>query len=212
VRRTSRLPDPLDRDGLRLAPPVRAVVDATRQAPSLRDVRAVMCAALNGKHTTYGDLATERRAEYSRGLHLLGRALDDWTAGARSAPEAEMADTLRVEVARGHLAPFLLNPKIYAGTVLLGALDVYVPGCAVGAETDSLRHHGSADSLAATLDRHATMTRHGIELEHVTPARFRQRPAGWAAMFAAVAESRRGLGDPAGLRIEPVGPLQGVRP
>lgn len=211
VRRTSRLPQALDRDGLRLAGAVRAVIDATRQTAQLRDARAVVCAALNGKHTTYEELVVERRAEYARGLRLAGHALEDWAAGARSAPEAEMADALRAEVRRGRMPPFLLNPQVYAGAVLLGSPDVYVPGCALGAESDSVRHHGSVQGLDATLDRHKTMVHNGIELEHITPTRFRRSPAGWAAMFAALADARRGLGDPSGLRIEPVGPLQDGR-
>ena len=208
TRRTRRLPVPLDREGLRLAPSVRAVVDATRQAPELRDARAVVCAAINGKHTTYEELVKERCAEYARGLRPLTHALDDWAAGARSAPEAEIADALRIEVAAGRMPPFLLNPKVYAGPVLLGSPDVYVPGCALGAESDSMRHHGSSDTLDATLVRHKTMTHHGVELEHVTPARFRRNPTAWAAMFAGLADVRRRVGDPPGLRIEPVGPLQ----
>jgi hypothetical protein len=109
------------------------------------------------------------------------------------------------------MPPFLLNPQVYAGAVLLGAPDVYVPGCALGAESDSVRHHGSRDALDKTLDRHKTMSRHGIELEHVTPARFRRDPAAWAALFAGLADARRGLGDPTELRIVPVGPLQDGR-
>jgi hypothetical protein len=211
TRRTRRLPEPLDREGLRLSPPVRAVIDASRQAPTLRETRAVVCAAINGKHTSYDELVTERRAEYSRGLRFLRHALDDWAAGARSAPEAEIADALRVEVGRGRMPPFLLNPEVYAGPVLLGSLDVYVPGCSLGAESDSVRHHGSSDALDATLVRHKTMASNGIELEHVTPTRFRRSPAAWAAMFAGLADQRRGLGDPPGLRIVPVGPLQDGR-
>jgi hypothetical protein len=211
VRRTSRLPAPLHWDGLRLAPTARAVLDAARLAGDLRGVRAVVCGGINGKHTSYDDLVRERDAEPRAGLGLLGHALRDWAAGARSAPEAEIADALRVEVRRGRMPPFLLNPEVYAGAVLLGVLDVYVPGCSLGAEGDSVRHHGAADSLDATLARHKTMTHHGIELEHVTPTRFRRSPAGWAAMFAALADSRRGVGDPRGLRIVPVGPLQDGR-
>jgi hypothetical protein len=201
----------VDWDGLRVAPATRAVLDATRLAADLRAVRAVVCAGINGKHTTYDDLVGERDAEPRPGLALLRHALRDWAAGARSAPEAEIADALRIEVRRGRMPPFLLNPKVYAGAVLLGSLDVYVPGCSLGAESDSVRHHGSSDDLDATLVRHKTMTHHGIELEHVTPTRFRANPSAWAAMFAALADARRGGGDPAHLRIEPVGPLQDGR-
>jgi hypothetical protein len=120
----------------------------------------------------------------------------------------EVADELRRLVRAGAMRPFLLNPRVYAGPVLLGSTDVYVPGSALGAETDSRRHHGSVDQLDTTLTRHATFAHYGVRLEHVTPTRFRQAPAAWAAMLAAIAEQRRALGDPTGLRIEPVGPLQ----
>jgi hypothetical protein len=211
VRRTSRLPDVADRNGLRLVGAARAVVDAARHSPGLREVRAVVCAALNGKHATYDELLAELHAEPRPGLALLRRALRDWADGARSAPEAEVADALREQVHRRAMPPFLLNPEIHEGPVLLGALDVYVPGRSLGAEVDSVRHHGAEDSLDATLTRHAVMTRAGLELEHVTPTRFRRSAAAWAATFAALAEQRRGRGDPSGLRIEPVGPLQDGR-
>lgn len=211
VRRTSRLPVAVDRGGLRIVGPSRAVADAARLAPALRDVRAVVCAAINGKHVQYDELVAERLAEPRPGLRLLGHALRDWADGARSAPEAEVADALRGLVRSGQLPPFLLNPEVYCGPVLLGAVDVYVPGCALGGETDSVRHHGSEQGLDATLTRHAVLTRAGVQLEHVTPTRFRSNPAGWAGMFAALAAERRGLGDPIDLRIEPVGPLQDGR-
>jgi hypothetical protein len=114
-------------------------------------------------------------------------------------------------VRAGRLPPFLLNPNVYDGPVLLGAPDVYVPGRSLGAETDSARHHGSDDDLNATISRHGVFFRAGLQLEHVTPARFRQSPQAWAALFSAMAQQRVGMGDPAGLRIEPVGPLQDGR-
>lgn len=205
VRRTSLLPAVVPRDGLRLVGPARAVVDAARCAQGLREVRALTCAALNGRHLTYdGLLATASRPVSA----TLTRALRDWSDGARSAPEAEVADALRDQVRRGNMPPFLLNPALYEGKVLLGAVDVYVPGCALGAEVDSVRHHGSEAHLDATLTRHAVITRAGVELEHVTPTRFRRSPGAWAAMFATLAQQRRNLGDPMGLRIDPAGPLQ----
>lgn len=208
VRRTSRLPVGTERDGLRLVGAARAVVDATRLSTSLREVRAVVCAAMNGKHVSYDDIAAERTAEPRPGLGRLNHALRDWAAGSRSAPEAEVADALREQ--KG-MPPFLLNPQVYDGAVLVGALDVYVPGCSLGGEVDSVRHHGSPDDLDATLSRHGVITRAGVQLEHVTPARFRLAPAAWAARFALLADSRRGMGDPGQLRIEPVGPLQRAR-
>ncbi|MBK5307831.1 MAG: hypothetical protein JJD92_14195 [Frankiaceae bacterium] len=198
------------RGRLRLAGPTRAVIDACRITRSLQDVRALVCGAIRAKHTTYQALVTARASEPRAGLGLLGRALQDWADGARSAPEAEVADVLRDEVRAGRLPPFLLNPNVYDGAVLLGAPDVYVPGCSLGAETDSVRHHGSEQQLSGTLSRHQVFERAGIVLEHVTPSRFRQSPRAWGALFSAMSDDRCGLGDPKGLRIEPIGPLQPV--
>lgn len=210
VRRTSRAAPWSDRMGVRVATAPRAVLDAARLLPGLRDVRALVCGALNAKQTSYDALLREWTAEYRDGLALLGRSLQDWADGARSAPECEVADALREQVWRGQLPPFLLNPGVYDGAVLLGAADVYVPGRALGAETDSRRHHGAPDALDTTLQRHKVFAAAGIQLEHVAPVRFRRDPAGWAALFAAIAEQRGPIGDPAGLRIEAVGPLQPV--
>jgi hypothetical protein len=210
TRRTSRLPDWTDYDGVRVACAARAVVDACRLSGSLRDVRGLVCGALNAKHTSYEALSRERAAEPRAGLALLGHALQDWADGARSAPEAEVADELRDDVRAGRMPPFLLNPKLYVDDALVGASDVYVPGCALGGEVDSRRHHGSPQDLDATLERHAAFEAAGIRLEHVTPARFRRNPALWTSQFASIATARGPSGDPSGLRIEPVGPLQPV--
>lgn len=207
--RTARMPALAARDDdLRLAETSRAVVDAARSCASLRDVRGLVMAAMNAKHTNCETLRTELEAGPRRGSALARRALDDWSDGARSAPEAEVADALRAEVRARRLPPFLLNPNVYDGAILLGAPDVYVPGCALGGETDSRRHHGGEDDLDATLERHAAFHVAGLQLEHVTPARFRRSPAVWAARFAVIARQRQPLGDPPGLRIEPIGPLQ----
>jgi hypothetical protein len=211
VRRTQRSARWCDVGGVRVAEAPRAVLDACRVHSGLRDVRGVVCGALNAKLTTYDALRLEHRAEYRDGVALMGRALDDWADGARSAPEAEVADELRELVWRKQMPPFLLNPNVYEGAVLIGATDVYVPGCALGGETDSVRHHGSAQGLDDTLSRHADFERVAVRLEHVSPARFRRSPRAWGLMFAALAEERRALGDPPGIRIEPIGPLQPVR-
>jgi hypothetical protein len=212
VRRVSRLPAWTDMAGVRVASPTRAVVDAARTTDDLRGVRALVCGAIHGGHTTYEELAVEAGQQARSGIGLLTRALQDWADGARSAPEAEVADALREQVLRTRMPPFLLNPRLFVGPVLLGSPDVYVPGCSLGGETESVRHHGGADALDATLARDADFRHNGVQLEHVTPARFRSGPEAWAARFAALAAGRAAGGDPPGLRIEPVGPLQMGRP
>lgn len=111
LRRTSRLPDVADPRGLRLVAPARAVVDAARVARDLREIRGVVCAALNGKHVLHDDLLAERLAEPRAGLGRLARALRDWSDGSRSAPEAEVADELREQVRLGRMPPSCSTPR-----------------------------------------------------------------------------------------------------
>jgi hypothetical protein len=209
-RRTSRPAEFHEDKGLRLAGTTRAIVDAARQCASLQDVRGLIMASVNGKHTTAAALRRELDDGPRRGSGWCRRALDDWDDGARSAPEAEAADWLRDEVRAGRCPPFLLNPTVVIDGVELGSPDIYVPGTALGNEMDSRRHHGSENDLDATLLRHRRFADHALVLEHVTPARFRRDRAGWARTFAALAEGRRHLGDPAGLVVKPAGPLQPV--
>jgi hypothetical protein len=205
--RSARPPAFFDGAGLRIAAPARAVVDAARMCAALQDVRGLVMAALNGKHTTAADLRRELDAGPRRGSGLCRRALDDWDDGARSAPEAEAADWLRDEVRARRCPPFLLNPTLYLDEVELGSPDVYVPGTGLGNEMDSRRHHGSTDDLDATLLRHKLFAAADLQLEHVTPARFRATAPAWARGFAALATSRLGQ-EPPGLVVVPAGPLQ----
>jgi hypothetical protein len=209
-RRTARPAEFYDDEGLRLAGTTRAIVDAARQCASLQDVRGLVMAALNGKHTTAAALRCELDAGPRRGSGWCRRALDDWDDGARSAPEAEAADWLREEVRAGRCPAFLLNPTLLVDGVEVGSPDVYVPGTGLGNEMDSRRHHSGDKDLDATLLRHRRFADYAVVLEHVTPARFRRNPAGWAWSFAARADARRHLGDPPGLVVKPTGPLQPV--
>jgi hypothetical protein len=206
--RTTRPADyPARDDGLRLAEPARAIVDAALMCGCLRDVRGLVMAALNGKHSTAARLRRELDAGPRRGSGRCRRALDDWDDGARSAPEAEAADWLRDEVRARRCPPFLLNPTLELDGVPLGSPDVYVPGTGLGSEMDSVRHHASAHELDATLLRHRRFLAAGVHLEHVTPSRFRADPAAWARQFASAAMSRRGQ-EPPGLVVLPAGGLQ----
>lgn len=197
-------------DGIRLADVTRAVIDTARMTQSLRDVRALVMAAMNGGHTVASLLRKELDAGPQRGSALSRRALDDWDDGARSAPEAEAADWLREEARARRCPPFLLNPVLYLDGVRIGSPDVYVVGTGLGNEMDSKRHHGAADDLDATLSRHAVFAAAGVSLEHITPHRFRRDPSRWASNFAAVARQRLGQ-EPPGLVVVPVGPEQPVR-
>lgn len=204
LHQTCRLPRPVVLDGWPLAPVTRAVADASRWSPSLQDVRALVLAAVGDKRTTVEALDAELDGGPRRGSAHLARAVVDAHRGARSAPEAEAADSL---LATGGMPAFLLNPEIWMDDVLVGVPDGYVPSLGFGWELDSLRYHGSSDDLAHTFDRHQGFDDIGIGLLHVVPARMRRAPEAWATSVAQRCRSRTGWGPPPGLVVVPKGPL-----
>jgi hypothetical protein len=173
LHQTLRLPPAVLQDGWPIAPVTRAVADASRWSPSLQDVRALVLAAVGDRRTTAAALAAELDAGPRRESARLARALVDAARGARSAPEAEAADSL---LSTPGMSPFLLNPEIWLDGVLVGVPDGYVPSLGFGWELDSLRHHGSSDDLAHTFDRHQDFGDIHVELLHVVPARMRREP------------------------------------
>lgn len=95
IHRTRRPPEPRHVEGLPTCAPARAVVDACRALPSLRDVRALMADAVNQRLVGADQLAAELRAGRSGGSALPRRALADVAIGCRSAPEYELRDLFR---------------------------------------------------------------------------------------------------------------------
>lgn len=189
--------------GRRWARPVRAVHDACTGRP-LQDVRALVAAAVGDGWVGSADLRRLVDAGPRRGSAALRRALDDVDAGARSAPEAEAAEAVADAVRRRRLPPFLLNPRLLLDGRLVLVPDLWLVGTGLGAELDSVRHHGSYDALDATLDRHERAAAYGIVLVHRSPRRLRADPAGL------VDELVRRLPDcpaPPGLVVVPQGPV-----
>lgn len=199
VHQSLLVPAAVRRRGWHVAPAARAVADAARWSADLRAARALVLAALDDRLVSLDHLVAEQDRGQRRGSAVLAQALLDWQAGARSAPEAEVADALRPE----RLPSLLLNPSVFWRGRLLGRPDGYLPGLALGYEVDSLRHHGGAHELAATLDRHAAFSAAGVELVHVVPTLFRRDPRRWAHGFAARARQRSigGVGEPSGLEV-----------
>lgn len=207
--RTKRMPESYLMEGVRVAEPVRAVVDAARQCDSLRGVRALVLAAVGDGWCDEPALRAELDAGARRGSGRCRIALDDAADGARSAPEAELSEHAATAVCRGELPQFLLNPQLLLDGRLLVTPDIYLPGLGLGGELDSVRHHGSASDLDATLGRHDRAWRAGVELLHISPSRFRANPAAFVGELCSRVDGRRALAhpEPPGLTILPTGPL-----
>lgn len=205
VHPTSRPPAYWLCDGLRVAAPVRCVIDAARALSRLRDVRALVLGA--GGSVTADELLAELGAGSRGGRALVGQALRDLQHGARSCPEAELADIVAAAAGAGRLPPFLLHPDVRVGGRLLGRPDGWFPGLGLGWEVDSRQFHGDDASFDATLARHDRWVAHGLSLLHLTPRRLRAAGPQYVAVLAAAAQVHRRRSEPPDLEVTPYGPL-----
>lgn len=191
INRTTRLPGQVAYVGpVRFALPARAVADAARELAELRDVRALVSAAVQTGQCTVEQLRQELLAGPIRGSALFRSALAEVMQGARSGPEAELVVLLR----RARVPTPLLNPRLYLGGRLLACPDAWWPEEAVAVEVDSKEWHLSPESWERTMRRHARMTALGILVLHVTPRQIREEPQEVIATVRQALATRRELG------------------
>lgn len=192
------------RFGLELAPPERAVVDAARATPLLRDVRGVVLGAVADSWASVEDLERVLATTQRNGSGFTRRALVDARRGAASPPEAELVDELV-----GCGVPFYVNPDVLLDGRFLGSPDIWLVGLGLGGEVESQERHGTADGAESTYDRHERLTSPGLELVHLSVRRIRRDAAEAAAHLLARADARARLArpEPAGLMVIPRGPL-----
>ncbi len=198
VHQTTRLPPLVCYQGpVQYALAARAAADAVRGLHDLREVRAVVGAAVQTGRCTVEQLNSELRSGPVRGSALFRAALAEVAQGARSAPEAELLELIK----RGRLPVPLLNAQLFAGEEFLARPDAWWPGVAVAVEVDSKEWHLSPESWEHTMRRHDRMSAHGILVLHFTPRQIREEPADVLATIRDALGSRRG---------QPVPPIRTV--
>jgi len=189
VHRTTRLPALVCYVGpVQYVLAARAVADTARSLHELRDVRAVVAAAVQSRRCTVQQLEAELKSGPVRGSALFRAALSEVGQGARSGPEAELLDLIK----RGHLPMPLLNARIFAGEEFLARPDAWWPDVAVAVEVDSKEWHLSPESWEHTMRRHGRMTAHGILVLHFTPRQIREDPDDVLATIRDALGGRRG--------------------
>lgn len=173
IWRTARMPRFVVLDGsIRVALAARAVADTARALTGLREVRAVVAGAVQGRHCPVFLLADELEAGPKQRSGLLRRAIAEVSDGTRSVTEAEFRDLVR----RARLPMPMFNARIFAGGALLAVADAWWPDAGVAAEIDSREWHLKPADWERTLRRHAVMTAHGILVLHFTPRMIRHEP------------------------------------
>ena len=97
VWRTWRMPEQVCVSGeIRYVPPARAVADAARNLTALRDVRALVAAAIQQQRCSIAMLKDETEQGPAKGSGPLRAALAEVEAGVRSAPEGDLRRLLRM--------------------------------------------------------------------------------------------------------------------
>lgn len=192
------------RGGVELAPVQRAVIDAARETPGLRDVRGIVLGAVADTWADVDTLDAILATTQRNGSGLTRRAIEDARRGAVSPPEAELVDEML-----GCGVPFYVNPELWLDGRLLGCTDVYLPGLGIGGEVESVERHGSDDDTETTYDRHERLTTPGLELVHLSVRRIRRDVTEAAGHLLGRARLRRGMRrpEPPGLVVVPRGPL-----
>lgn len=205
VQPTTRPPRFWVVEGVRVAEPHRAVIDAALRLRALREVRALLLGAVCGRWCSVDRLREELEARARNGTGLCRRVLRDAAAGARSAPEAEVAEVAAAAVRAGRIPTFLLNPTLLMDGVVIGEPDGWFLGLGLGWEVESRRHHAEDETFDATLARHDRFGGYGLQLLHVTPRRARLLGDAYAGVLEAAVRARRQAAqpEPRGLVVRP---------
>jgi very-short-patch-repair endonuclease len=176
IQRTQRMPACRFTTGeRRFAEPARAVADAARGMTDLRDVRKIVCEALQTHRCTLEQLITELRAGPTRRRGLLRRAIVEVSDGVRSGAEADFRRLLN----RGRIGGVMFNAKLYTlDGVFIAMVDSWFGAAGVAAEVDSRAYHTSPDAQERDTDRHDRLVAHGVLMLHFKPARIAKDPAG----------------------------------
>lgn len=183
IVRTTRPPDRVVVISARhYAMPARAVADAARALTGLDEVRALVAAAVQGRHCPPALLADELTRGPVRGAARLRRALAEVADGIRSAAESG----LRELIMRARIQPPMFNARLYdAAGAFIAVPDAWWPDAGVAAEVDSREWHLSPEDWQRTMARHAAMTACGILVLHFSPQQIRTRPQEVAATIEA---------------------------
>lgn len=168
IERTARMPDPVERDGIEVAPLERAVIETVRGLDRRDLVLAVLAQGVQQRRTTPARLGAELAAGSQRGTALPREILTEVAEGIRSAAEGWAKATHSA----GGLPPVLWNPRLYTpGGSFIVSPDGYFPDVGLAWEIDSIAHHFTLDDWDRTLRRDATMQRHALVVAHTRPRR-----------------------------------------
>ncbi|GLZ31043.1 hypothetical protein Lesp02_32320 [Lentzea sp. NBRC 105346] len=169
VERTRRLPLPVLRDGVPLAPVARAVLDSCRTTKDEDLILRLLVQAIQWKNCTPELLSTELERGSTRGTALPRRLLTDAVL-VRSVAEKDALDITRqagVPTDHWNKRLFTLDGQ-YVGTP-----DAWWDDVGLAWEIDSTSFHYDREGYERTLDRNARYAAAGVLVLQTLPSRLR---------------------------------------
>ncbi|SED63990.1 hypothetical protein SAMN04490220_5065 [Rhodococcus jostii] len=174
VERTWRMPEPVHRGLLRLAPPARSLLDAGRRTVQADSCRALLAGGIQRGDVTVDELARELAQGSDRGSRLPRAVLRDLSDDAHSVAEVHAQ---RLYATSG-LPPMRHNVDVLSAAGLwIARPDGWLDDVAVAWEIDSLKYHFSPELHEATVRRRARMQREGIIVVTHLPRQIQTDPS-----------------------------------
>lgn len=177
VERTSRMPRPVERAGLAVAPLCRAVLEEVRGMRDAREIAAVLAEPVQRRLLTPQQLLAELDAGCRKGSstpRAVLRAIED---GVRSAAEFEAREWWN---AHPELPTARFNVCVLDATGRqVGIVDVLVEDVGFAWEIDSTEHHfATPEQVEWTARRQRALRAVGLHVVGTRPSQRRDDPAG----------------------------------
>lgn len=180
VERTIRLPDAVRRNGIPLAPVVRACLDAARRLRAEGDVAELLSEAVQRGLCSVSALGHELEAGSRRGTAIPRRVLKGVADGVRSAAELAARELWR---STGLPQPWWNATVHTARGTFLGVVDCWLDDVAMAWEIESTEWHIRPADHDRTVDRAARLTAAGVVYTASKPRKIRLDRAGVIEML-----------------------------
>jgi hypothetical protein len=181
IERTVRLPQAVVKDGIPLAPLIRATTDAARRIRKAEPIGQLLIEAIQHGRCAPKALAYELDHGTKRGTAIPRRLLIEW-ANLRSVAEAK-AKTLSRQL---QFQPSHWNTEVWdnAGNYV-GCPDAWWEDVGLAWEIDSVDFHFGREGYARTLERNTRYAAAGIPFVQTLPSRLTKDPDGVIAELRA---------------------------
>lgn len=186
IERTKRLPVPVMRDGVPLAPMIRAVLDACRRLRVSEPVSALIAEAVQRGRVHPTHLLSELNHGSSRGSAVPREVLKEVLAGAQSVAEIDAIGVWK----RTNLPEPLRNVQLYdRHGRYVATPDGWFDDVGLAWEIDSFAFHFGRDDYAKTVARNSRYAAAGVIVLQTLPTRLRSEPDAVAAELTAAYEA-----------------------